>query len=112
LIDSYLDAKSQGDYLEMRAVKLAVTMEFLKSVLIELPEYKEAVIDQYQALDLIELISADFIWVGKVNKCPEAEEKKIMTWPEFRAKAEAKLQELGKHPGIGYQIKSHLSKAR
>ena len=58
----------------------------------------------------VELIPADFIWVGKVNKCPEVE--KIMSWPEFRAKAEAKLQELGKQPGIGYQIKSHLREAR
>jgi hypothetical protein len=72
----------------------------------------EAVIDQSQALDLIELVPADFIWVGKVNKFPEAEEKKIMTWPDFRTKAEAKLQELGKQPGIGYQIKSHLREAR
>ena len=55
---------------------------------------------------------ADFIWVGKVNNCSEAKEKEAMTWPEFRAKAEAKLQKLGRQPGIGYQIKSHLKEAK
>jgi hypothetical protein len=32
-IDAYLDAKSESDYLEMRAVKLAVVMELVKAVL-------------------------------------------------------------------------------
>jgi|Deesub1362A_J573_1020465.scaffolds.fasta_scaffold11560_2 hypothetical protein len=36
-IDAYLDAKAEHDYLEMRGVKLAVAMEMLKSVLLELP---------------------------------------------------------------------------
>jgi hypothetical protein len=73
----------------------------------------EAVIDQAQALNLIDIIDefADFIWIGKVNKCPEADEKKIMPWPEFRTKVETKLQELGRKPGSGYQIKSHLREA-
>jgi hypothetical protein len=37
-IDAYLDAKAEADYLEMRGIKLAVTMEILKSVFIELPD--------------------------------------------------------------------------
>jgi len=36
-IDAYLDAKAEADYLEMRGIKLAVAMEILKSVFIELP---------------------------------------------------------------------------
>jgi hypothetical protein len=35
-IDAYLDAKAEADYLEMRGIKLAVAMEILKSVFIEL----------------------------------------------------------------------------
>jgi hypothetical protein len=54
----------------------------------------EAVIYQEQALDLIDLTHAfvDFFWVGKVNHKEEAEQKKIMSWPEFRAKTEAKMR--------------------
>ncbi len=37
-IDAYLDAKAERDYLQMRGVKLAVAMEMLKSVFLELPE--------------------------------------------------------------------------
>lgn len=40
LIDAYLDARSQEDYIETRAVKLAVTIEMLKATLLELPEYE------------------------------------------------------------------------
>jgi hypothetical protein len=40
LIDAYLDAQSQEDYIETRAVKLAVTIEMLKATLLELPEYE------------------------------------------------------------------------
>lgn len=73
----------------------------------------EAVIDQKQALDLIDLVHglSDFIWVGKVNRNNEAEENKIMPWSEFRVKAEAKLQALGRRRVIDYQIKNHLNKA-
>jgi len=48
LIDAYLDAQSQEDYIETRAVKLAVTLEMLKATLLELPEYqlKEYIIDK------------------------------------------------------------------
>jgi hypothetical protein len=35
-IDAYLDAKSETDYLQMRGIKLAVTMEILKYVFSEL----------------------------------------------------------------------------
>ena len=47
LIDAYLDAQSQEDYLETRAVKLAVTIEMLKATLLELPEFElnEYIID-------------------------------------------------------------------
>jgi len=34
-----------------------------------------------------------------------------MSWPEFRLAAEEKLQELGKKPGIDYQIKRKLRDA-
>lgn len=37
-IDAYLDAKAEHDHLQMRGVKLAVAMEMLKSVFLELPE--------------------------------------------------------------------------
>jgi DNA repair photolyase len=73
----------------------------------------EAVIDQKQAISLIEAIQfVDFIYVGKVDQNKEAEEKKTMSWPEFRLAAEEKLQELGKKPGIDYQIKRKLRDAR
>jgi hypothetical protein len=37
-IDAYLDAKAEADYLEMRGIKLAVAMEILKSMFIELTD--------------------------------------------------------------------------
>ena len=37
-IDAYLDAKAEADYLEMRGIKLAVAMEILRSVFLELPD--------------------------------------------------------------------------
>jgi hypothetical protein len=37
-IDSYLDAKAAGDYLETRGVKLAIALETLKSILLDLPD--------------------------------------------------------------------------
>ncbi len=36
-IDAYLDAKAEGDYLELRAAKLAVALEMLKAVFLEIP---------------------------------------------------------------------------
>lgn len=47
-IDAYLDAKSEDDYLEMRAVKLAVALERLKAVFLNQPESSsnEFVIDE------------------------------------------------------------------
>ena len=47
-IDAYLDAKSEDDYLETRAVKLAVALEKLKAVFLSQPESssKEFVIDE------------------------------------------------------------------
>lgn len=38
-IDAYLDAKAENDYLQMRGVKLAVAIEMLKSVFLELPNH-------------------------------------------------------------------------
>lgn len=35
-IDAYLDAKAENDYLETRAVKLAVAMEMLKNVFVSI----------------------------------------------------------------------------
>jgi hypothetical protein len=37
-IDAYLEAKAESDLLEMRGVKLAVAMEMLKAVFLELPD--------------------------------------------------------------------------
>jgi hypothetical protein len=37
-IDSYLDAKAAGDYLETRGVKLAIALETLKSILLDQPD--------------------------------------------------------------------------
>lgn len=37
-IDAYLDAKAEADYLEIRSAKLALAMEMLKSVLLEMPD--------------------------------------------------------------------------
>jgi hypothetical protein len=37
-IDAYLDARAEADYLEMRGIKLAVAMEILRSVFLELPD--------------------------------------------------------------------------
>lgn len=47
-IDAYLDAKAENDYLETRGVKLAVALEMLKAVFLELPDSsaKEFVLDQ------------------------------------------------------------------
>ncbi len=47
-IDAFLDAKAENDYLETRGVKLAVALEMLKAVFLELPDSsaKEFVLDQ------------------------------------------------------------------
>ncbi len=37
LIDAYLDAKAEPDYLQMRGIKLAVVMEMLKEVFLQVP---------------------------------------------------------------------------
>ena len=49
-IDAYLDAKAEQDFLEMRAAKLAVAMEMLKMVFLELPDSpaKEYVLKEEQ----------------------------------------------------------------
>jgi hypothetical protein len=41
LIDSYLDAKSEGDYLESRAIKLAATIERFKRIFIQATGYED-----------------------------------------------------------------------
>ncbi|MBC8526216.1 MAG: hypothetical protein H8D22_04995 [Candidatus Cloacimonetes bacterium] len=38
-IDAYLDAKAENDFLQMRGVKLAVAIEMLKAVFLELPNH-------------------------------------------------------------------------
>lgn len=47
-IDAYLDAKAENDYLETRAVKLAVAMEMLKNVFVEQPNSpaKEFIVEE------------------------------------------------------------------
>ena len=37
-IDTYLDAKAESDYLQIRGIKLAVTMEVLKDVFLNLSD--------------------------------------------------------------------------
>jgi hypothetical protein len=37
-VDAYLDAKAEADYLQVRGVKLAVTMEMLKNVFLKIEE--------------------------------------------------------------------------
>ena len=53
-IDAYLDAKAEADYLEMRGIKLAVAMEILKAVFIELPDapMKEYIIEDKKFKEL------------------------------------------------------------
>lgn len=47
-IDAYLDAKAENDYLETRAVKLAVAMEMLKNVFVAQPSAaaKEFIVEE------------------------------------------------------------------
>jgi len=47
-INAYLDAKAEGDFLELRGVKLAVAMELLRTSLFEEPEspFKQNIIDK------------------------------------------------------------------
>lgn len=58
-IDAYLDAKAEGDYLEFRATKLAVTVEMLKAVFLEIPgsPAKEFVLDKSNFKNLADPIS-------------------------------------------------------
>jgi len=42
LVDAYLDAKSEGNFLEVRGVKLAVVVEMFKSIFLETPAGKLA----------------------------------------------------------------------
>ena len=53
-IDAYLDAKAEGDYLEMRGIKLVVAMEMLKAVVLELPYtfVEEYVITEQKFMEL------------------------------------------------------------
>jgi hypothetical protein len=54
-IDAYLDAKAEQDFLEMRGAKLAVAMEMLKMVFLELPDSpaKEYVLKEEQFKNLL-----------------------------------------------------------
>ena len=58
-IDAYLDAKAEQDFLEMRAAKLAVAMEMLKMVFLELPDSpaKECVLGEKDFKELVPPIS-------------------------------------------------------
>lgn len=46
IIDAYLDAKAEGDYLETRGSKLALAMEKLKAMFIDTQESREYIIDK------------------------------------------------------------------
>lgn len=69
-IDAYLDTKAEHDYLEMRAVKLAVAMEMLKSVFLDLPDspVKEYIIAKKVFKNLLPLICTE---VDNVLKCAQ-----------------------------------------
>jgi hypothetical protein len=58
-IDAYLDAKAENDYLETRGVKLAVALEMLKAVFVELPDSlaKEFVLNEEDFKKLVQPIS-------------------------------------------------------
>jgi hypothetical protein len=58
-IDAYLDAKAEADYLQFRAVKLAVALEMLKAVFLEIPgsPAKEFVLDENEFERLTQSIS-------------------------------------------------------
>jgi hypothetical protein len=59
-IDAYLDAKAENDYLETRGVKLAVALEMLNAVFVELPDSsaEEFVLDQEDFKKHVQPISA------------------------------------------------------
>jgi len=58
-IDAYLDAKAENDYLETRGAKLAVALEMLKAVFLELPDspVKEYVLTEKHFKKLVSAIS-------------------------------------------------------
>jgi len=58
-IDAYLDVKAEQDFLETRGAKLAVAMEMLKAVFLELPDSpaKEFVLDEEDFKKLVQPIS-------------------------------------------------------
>lgn len=58
-MDAYLDAKAEADYLQFRAVKLAVALEMLKAVFLEIPgsPAKEFVLDENEFERLTQSIS-------------------------------------------------------
>lgn len=66
-IDSYLEAKAETDLLEMRGVKLAVAMEALKAVFLELPDCpaKEFIVEEQVFGRYISLIQSTAIAVLK-----------------------------------------------
>ena len=72
VIDSYLDAKSEGDFLEMRGVKLAVAVEMLKASFIEATGHPEYMMDPEEfALLLPDLKAALKSSVGAALNSPQ-----------------------------------------
>ena len=84
-IDAYLDAKVENDYLETRGIKLAVALEMLKAVFLELPDSsaKEFVLDQVDFKKHVQPISKaiekilEQEGVGKDDRKAICSEKKI-----------------------------------
>lgn len=56
LIDAFLDAKAENDYLETRAAKLAIAMEMLKASFLESSKYADVVKSKHEFRRLIPLI--------------------------------------------------------
>lgn len=58
LIDSYLDAKAEGDYLEVRGAKLVVALELLKNIFLQLPSspINELILDEEHFISVSTLV--------------------------------------------------------
>jgi hypothetical protein len=58
VIDAYLDAKAEGDYLQMRGVKVAVALEMLKDAFVQQPGITDRVIDEAVFVQLLPTVQA------------------------------------------------------
>jgi len=81
LIVSYLEAKASDDNIERRGIKLAITLEMLKTVYLELPENKEKefVVNEKKFEVLISEIQASLYDVFTKNGIPKCLSSAICT---------------------------------